>query len=460
MNDSFTDELPLGLFSKNPDRVLGIPSSNATLHYCSPAHGGWGVVRTGLLVPESYLLFVCPAACGRHGAIAAIEQGYKERVGYLCIEDREIVLGDYESEIARGVEEAIRRLRPRPRAFIICVSCIDDLLGTDHDAALQEFEARYKIPFRLARMNPITMDGKLPPGQRIQRTLYEFLRSSDERDGGINLLGCFRPLAPDSELHRLCEALGRGPLRHPGGCATFDEFLTLGKSGGTLVLRPEGAAAAAYCETEFGIPALPAHIAYSETLTLRRLRSAATFIAKNSASRDTVPSADRERILSPDGLESFLAPDIADARDAAKEAAETLAGMSVAVDSTATASPFDLALSLREAGIEVARIYVETFPAHERESMERLAELAPEILVCNPRHSRRFLGQPDRPLADIAIGFEAGYATRAPRTLPLSFDEGLYGFHGRASVFRALAGCAREEATDLESQVKAYGLVI
>lgn len=38
-----------------------------TLHYSSPGHGDWGVVRIGMLAPESVQLFVCPSACGRHG---------------------------------------------------------------------------------------------------------------------------------------------------------------------------------------------------------------------------------------------------------------------------------------------------------------------------------------------------------------------------------------------------------
>lgn len=43
-----------------------IPS---TLHYVSATHGDWGVVRIAALVPESHQLFVCPFACGRHGAL-------------------------------------------------------------------------------------------------------------------------------------------------------------------------------------------------------------------------------------------------------------------------------------------------------------------------------------------------------------------------------------------------------
>ena len=37
-----------------------------TLHYSSPGHGDWGVVRIGMLLPESVQLFVCPSACRRH----------------------------------------------------------------------------------------------------------------------------------------------------------------------------------------------------------------------------------------------------------------------------------------------------------------------------------------------------------------------------------------------------------
>ena len=77
---------------------------NSTVHYCSPAHGGWGVVRVAMLVPESYQLFVCPSACGRHGALGAIEHGNKERLSYLYIDEADIVSGSYEDLILEGVD--------------------------------------------------------------------------------------------------------------------------------------------------------------------------------------------------------------------------------------------------------------------------------------------------------------------------------------------------------------------
>jgi len=449
MKADVTDEMTIGRLAGDPGRVLGTEASDSTLHYCSPAHGGWGVVRTALLVPETYLLFACPAACGRHGAIAAIEQGYKDRVGYLCLEEDEIVLGGYEPEIERGVGEALAALKAAgraPRALMLCVSCIDDLLATDHEAALARLEAEHGLPVRLARMNPIMIDGKLPPAQRIQRTMYEFLEPATDRDAGVLLLGSFVPPARSSELARLVSALGLGPLRHPSFYDSLEEFRASARSRRALVLRPEGAAAAAYAEERLGISCLAAPVAYSEALVAERYRAIVDFLLPVGAERALALALARR------GAEEAAA--------AAERAARALLGARVAVDSTVSASPFDLALALVEAGVDVERIYAERLPAHERASFDRLARLRPGLVVSNPSHMRRHAGRPERPLADVALGFAAAYASGAPRTVPLAFDEGLYGYEGRRLVMEALEAAGAGDAPDLESQVRDYGLVV
>jgi hypothetical protein len=60
----------------------------------------------------------------------------------------------------------------------------------------------------------------------------------------------------------------------------------------------------------------------------------------------------------------------------------------------------------------------------------------------------------------MAVGFEAGYATAAPVTVPLAFDEQLFGFEGYARVLDALVQFAGEGASDLRRQVREYGLVV
>ena len=449
-----TSELPIGELAASPERVLGTGASDATLHYCSPAHGGWGIVRTALLVPDSYVLFVCPAACGRHGAIAAIEQGYKDRVGYLCINENEIVLGGYEAEIRRGVDEVMHRVRPRPQALIICVSCIDDLLGTDHETAMAEMEAEHGVPVRLARMNPITLDSKLPPSHRIQRTMYEFLAPATDRDRGVILLGSFRPPAPDSELGRFLESCGYGPLRHPGLCQDFAEFRNFSRSATALVLRPEGNAAASDVAARLGIQPFAAPITFSEANVLERYRAITTYLDGLDRNGNSL------RMGIPGAAERLLRDEAAAARATAEHVRVALDGARVAVDSTATASPFDLALALIESGINVVRVYAAKLPPHEEASFALLAHRKPDLIVANPSHARNHAGRPQRPLADVAIGLAAGYASMAPITIPLVFDERMYGFEGYRMVLEAMLAAVESGAADLERQILDYGLVI
>ena len=85
-----------------------------TLRYVSPGHGGWGLVRIGALIPESYLLFVSPFACGRHGALGGVLNGIKDKASFLYIDEADIVSGGYEDLIPEAVEELLDFLEKRP----------------------------------------------------------------------------------------------------------------------------------------------------------------------------------------------------------------------------------------------------------------------------------------------------------------------------------------------------------
>ena len=52
-----------------------IYSSPATLSYNSPGAQGFGVKRAGLVIPESVMLLIAPACCGRNTTILADEGG-------------------------------------------------------------------------------------------------------------------------------------------------------------------------------------------------------------------------------------------------------------------------------------------------------------------------------------------------------------------------------------------------
>lgn len=440
---------PIVTLAQNSDAVVGTAASERTLHYCSPVHGGWGVIRTALLVPEIYLLFVCPAACGRHGAIAAIEQGLKHRVGYLCLEEDELVLGTYEPEIPKAIDAVLGRLSPKPRGLIVCVSCIDELLGTDHETMLAEAENRHGIPVRLAKMNPICLDTPLPPGLRIQKTMYEFLTPQKKKDRGLVLAGAFVPPAADSELARFVASCSFGPLRHPALSKDFDGFLELAQSSAVLQLRPEGAAAAEYLAVAHGMAVFALPPVFVEQRILSAYRALAVFL--ESVSGAILPHSHDLSCF--DGIRAVL-------DNEKQKTAKLLSGKHVALDATSTASPFDLALALLRSGIQVTHVFVEKIAPHDKDSFSELAAEHPTVIVSNPSHHHAFKAYSASPLADVAIGFTAAYASGASCVVPLAFDEGRFGFSGFISVLIAIQSALLEGARDLQSQVADYGLVI
>jgi hypothetical protein len=146
-----------------------------------------------------------------------------------------------------------------------------------------------------------------------------------------------------------------------------------------------------------------------------------------------------------------------------ERAAAALKGGTVAVDSTATASPFSLALALAKGGVKVNRVYANYLPPHERAALKELAGIDGSVVAANPNHYKKFGARPERPLSDIAIGFEAAYAASAPVTVPLAFDEGRYGFEGFQMILDALIDAAegkQNAAIGLREQIRSYGLVV
>ena len=64
--------------------------SGPCLHYSAPSAGGWGIVRTAMLVPESVLLFVAPHGCGRHGSVSSVQLGLRSRIRYMDITEEDL----------------------------------------------------------------------------------------------------------------------------------------------------------------------------------------------------------------------------------------------------------------------------------------------------------------------------------------------------------------------------------
>lgn len=419
--------------------LLGKDATADCFHYCAPTHGGWGVIRTAMLVPEMYMLFVCPAACGRHGAIAAIEQGCKERVGYLCIEESEIVLGSYEDAIRDTLPRLWAGLHPKPRAFMIVVSCIDDLLGSDYEQMIAEFEDSFGIPFRLGRMNPISLDSKLPPGLRIQRDMYDFLPPTEASRSCVAHLGAFQAIHAEAEIVSLLDRKCGLALRHLSQCATFAAFQDLAGAQFSLVTRPEGVAAAANLKAKLGMPFLFCPTSFSRTAIEHSYRQLARHL--NTSFDDAGALATRRT---------------------AEEATLALVGKRrIAIDDSATCSPFDLARALTEAGFHVSEVFAQKLPPYEIPALAWLVDNVPGLRVSSTIHHSNSWLRARSASADIAIGFTAGYLSQAACVVPVAFDEGMFGHHGMAMLLDKLRlGVSSPSPGGLEKMVRAYGLVV
>ncbi|MEA4925690.1 MAG: nitrogenase component 1 [Syntrophomonadaceae bacterium] len=410
-----------------------------TLRYCSPSHGGWGVVRTGMLVPESYQLFVCPFACGRHGAIGAIAQGFKHRLSYLYIDEADIVSGGYEQLIGEAVDELLKALDFKPKVLMIFVSCLDDLLGTDHNAFLHLLRSRHRdMRFTVCHMNPITLDSKLPPPVNIQRKIYGLLEVSakPKLKHAAAFYGNNVSIEKGSEVYEVLAAAGYTETYHISECRTYAEFQKLAQASINIVPTPVGLAAAAEVKEAHGIDYVYAPVSYDFAE-----------IEQNY-----------EQILARFQMEMDLSKPRQDAISAILRAKAGVGNLPVIIDSSATIRPFSLAKLLCSFGFKVEKVYAQQCIPIEMKNYLWLAENAPGVKIIQPEHPRSpVVRKYDREC--LAIGFEGAYLTGARFIVDLVNDETLYGYKGIERLMQRLVS-ASQASSDLRSLLNRYGLVI
>ena len=412
-----------------------------SLHYTSPAHGGWGVLKMGQLIPESHFLFVSPAACGRHGALAAHMENRNRTVSYYHLTEQSIVSGDYEQEIGDATAELLHYLTARgrrPRVFGVFVSCIDDLLGTDLDALTGELTREHPdVRFISCHMDPITTDTEVPPAVNIQNKIYSVLEPCSERDGGVNLIGNLMAIRPESELFPLLKQMGADPIRHITDFSRYDDYQAMAKSRCNLVLAPSGKYASVQMENRLGIPYLMALTAFRpENITRTYQRIADRLGAPCPVSDDMEQKA----------------------RDALLRTAETMNGMPVIVDGEAVNRPFEFARALLENGFSVHSVYEQKLKPSDRENFEWLRETYPQIPIRQTLHPDQTVRDPSA--ADcVAIGYSAGYLSGAKHVVDIGGQNGLYGYQGVASMMELIRTASREE-TDMRRLLEDTVLVI
>lgn len=411
-----------------------------TLHYSSPANGDRGVVRTGMMVPESVELFVCPFACGRHGAIGAVKQKFKDRLAYLYVDQSDIING-YDDAIIPAVEDFLAVLPKRPKVVLIFVSCLDDLIGTDHEALQEALSKKFPdIKFRSCHMNPITTGGKTPPQISIQNNMYSLLEDQGELDMGVNTLGNFVPIFKENEIHAFLKHYGYSELRHIVDYKKFDEYQNMAKSQFNIVMRPAGKQAAEQMEERMGKPFIYLPVSYRMADNKAYYEKLVQFMGKeNEPAFNMTPYEEKTQA-------------------AIDRALAAVGDMPIIVDASSVVLPFSLARGLLEYGFNVIRIQAQECIKIDKEHLEWIEKNHPEVEVMQPKHHKAVLLDKRVP-ESIAIGVDGAYLAGSDYVVDHFADEGMFGYHGIECLMNKLEHVLEKKA-DLKEMIHEYGLVV
>ena len=216
-----------GLETIPPQMISGkhlIYSSPATLAFNSPGAEGFGVKRAGLAVPDSIMLIVAPGCCGRNTSLISSMPEYNDRFFYLMMDETDIVTGRHLKKIPKAVKEICDCCEKKPSVVMICITCVDALLGTDMERVCRKAEEKVDIPVRPCYMYALTREGRKPPMVHVRQSLYSLLEPQKKKGNVVNLLGFFSPLVDDCEMYDSYDSGSSGDGGSFGGGGAGRDF--------------------------------------------------------------------------------------------------------------------------------------------------------------------------------------------------------------------------------------------
>lgn len=407
------------------------------LCYCNPAHGGWGIIRVAALIPGSYLLFVCPSACFRHGALGAIQHHYKDRISYLYINQSDIVDG-YDQEILDGVDELLERTEKDIRLLFIYVSCLDDFIGTDMEKVTSILGKRYPdILFRAGHMNPIASSTKMPPAVTTFDAMLSVLPNWEKSDSGVSIWGNFVGIPEDNELIRVLEKNGH-PVRQISSCNSFSEYEEMSRSGKSIVIKPFVRYALGRLEKRTGATHVEMPISYDIDAVSQEYQVLSSFLDE-----DFSEEIEKDRILCEAAIHS---------------AREEVADVPVFVSDSATVFPLALAVALLKYGFHVTRVYLSEVVGPDQKYADILLSDYPHVKIIQGDHPDSVFRSETETIA-LAVGEEAAYLSHACYVADISSDEGLFGYQGIRILMDTMRLAMKEKA-DIRKLIDEYGGIV
>lgn len=302
---------------------------------------------------------------------------------------------------------------------MICITCVDALLGTDMERVCRKAEERAGLPVRPCYMYALTREGRKPPMVHVRQSLYSLLEPAKKKGNVVNLLGFFSPLVDDCELYDILHSAGIKTIHEISRCRNFDEYKMMSEANFNLVLHQEARAAAEDFHERLKIP----------FIELRRLYQT-----------DKI-----ENQYQAFGSVLGVTFDTTAYRKAAEQAVENFRKVcpdaSFAVGECMNGDPFELALALLKYGFKVPEIYG-TITVENFVYMKQLALLSPTTKVFSNMEPTMIYYEPKESGVNITIGKDALYYHQDCPGLMWNQDEQPFGFAGVRRLFEALKGVA------------------
>ena len=413
-----------------------IYSSPATLAFNSPGAEGFGVKRAGLAVPGSIMLIVAPGCCGRNTSMISSMKEYNNRFFYLCMDETDIVTGRHLKKIPKAVASICESLEKKPSVVMICITCVDALLGTDMERVCRKVEEKAGLPVRPCYMYALTREGRKPPMVHVRQSLYSLLEPGHKKGNVVNLLGYFSPLVDDCELYTLLQKAGVKTIHEISRCEDFEEYKKMSEANFNLVLHPEARFAAEDFHDRLKIP-------FIELRRLYQIDKIGSQYQAFGAALGIEFHAEEQKKQAQEAIESFrkVCPDPV-----------------FAVGECANADPFELSLALVKYGFKVAEIYG-TITGENFIYIRQLKKLSPQTKIFSNMEPTMLYYDPAESGVTLTIGKDACYYHPNTKGIHWNEERQPFGYAGVRRLFEALELAVTEQAEGnvLQKQVEVIG---
>ena len=413
-----------------------IYSSPATLAFNSPGAEGFGVKRAGLAVPGSIMLIVAPGCCGRNTSMISSMKEYNNRFFYLCMDETDIVTGRHLKKIPKAVASICESLEKKPSVVMICITCVDALLGTDMERVCRKAEEKAGLPVRPCYMYALTREGRKPPMVHVRQSLYSLLEPGHKKGNVVNLLGYFSPLVDDCELYTLLQEAGVKTIHEISRCEDFEEYKKMSEANFNLVLHPEARFAAEDFHDRLKIP-------FIELRRLYQIDKIGSQYQAFGAALGIEFHAEEQKKQAQEAIESFrkVCPDPV-----------------FAVGECANADPFELSLALVKYGFKVAEIYG-TITGENFIYIRQLKKLSPQTKIFSNMEPTMLYYDPAESSVTLTIGKDACYYHPNTKGIHWNEEKQPFGYAGVRRLFEALELAVTEQAEGnvLQKQVEVIG---